>query len=124
MPHPIKTEKPVFRCRLLVEGGADYNFFGHLFVKRGLYEKPKDKIIPKDFETKASGDWVDVLNGLTQLKDQDIDALGIILDADLDLQGRRKGIADKLKDFELEYSPPDQPDPKGNIIPGKKRLGI
>lgn len=124
MAHPTKVSKEKLSCRLLVEGGADYNFFGHLFVKRGLYEKLDDKIIPKGFETCKSGDWVGVLNGLAQLKDGDLDALGIIVDADLNIKERWQDIRKKINDFELDYKLPDDPEPLGCVIPGKKRLGI
>ncbi len=127
MPHPAKPAKEKFACRLLVEGSADYNFFGHLFVKRKLYEKQGKTIIPKGFETCPAGDWVGVLNGLAQITDKDVEILGIIVDADTDLRQRWKDIKDKLQEFELDYTLPVDPAPQGwtsDPQEGKKRLGI
>jgi len=127
MDHPSKSSKEKFPYRLLVEGGADFHFFSHLFVKRGLYEKLKNQVIPKGFEVRASGDWRQVIDGLVQLKENDLDALGIIVDADTDLRQRWQDIKDKLQDFELDYTLPDDPAPQGwtsDPQEGKKRLGI
>jgi len=128
MARPLKSaeepSKPSFPCRLLVEGGADFHFFSHLFVKRGLYDKQKIQVIPKGFEIRASGDCNQVINGLVQLKENELDALGIIVDADLDLVVRWREIRKTLKDLDLDYPLDDQPDPLGSIAIGKKRLGI
>jgi hypothetical protein len=124
MTHPSKAPKEKLSCRLLVEGGADFHFFSHLFVKRGLYEKPGNQVIPKGFEVRASGDWRQVIDGLVQLKENDLDALGIIVDADLNLQDRWKDIRKTLNELELDYELEDEPDRLGSIVFGKKRLGV
>jgi len=121
---PEETYEQQFPCRLLVEGGADFHFFSHLFVKRGLYGKQHGKVIPKGFNISASGDCNQVINGLVQLKEGELDALGIVVDADLDLADRWKAIRHTLKDLNLDYEIGDQPDTLGSIIVGKKRLGI
>jgi len=128
MARPLKASEESHEqklpCRLLVEGGADFHFFSHLFVKRGMYAKQQGKVIPKGFEIRASGDCNQVINGLVQLKEYELDALGIVVDADLTLADRWKAIRTTLSDLKLDYEIGDQPDPLGSIIAGKKRLGI
>lgn len=124
MARPSKTPSEKPPCRLLVEGGADFHFFSHLFVKRGLYEKQGRDIVQKGFEIRASGDCTQVINGLVQLKENELDALGIIVDADLDLKKRWSDIKHLLNELELDYTLDNEPDPSGSIIIGKKRLGI
>lgn len=125
MVRSAKKSGEVLPGRLLVEGGSDYHFFSHLFVKRGLDEKIENKVIPKGFEIRASGDCIQVIDGLVQLKDSDdLEALGIIVDADLNLDKRWQEIRNTLSYLNLGYELPEQPDPEGCIVIGEKRLGV
>lgn len=84
MAHPAKEKQ--YPGLLLVEGSADYNFFGHLFVKRGLYTKEGSTLKPKAFSIKVSGDCDRAIGDLIHLKDgDDLQALGLIVDADQDM---------------------------------------
>lgn len=112
--------------RLLVEGTTDSYFFSHLFVKRGLYEKPKDQVVPKGFGITAKGSYSEIKSGLAEeLKIQHLDIIGIVVDADESLDKRWKDLRTHVQS--LGYSDiPEKPDPQGSILEteGKKRLGI
>ena len=49
-------------------------------------------------------------------------ALGIVVDADEDVQGRWQAVADRLRRLQIEA--PQEPDPSGTIIESRPRIGV
>lgn len=93
---------------LMVEGPDDEHVVKHLCGKRSL--GTIDVIHPyggKDL----------LLDGIgARTKESDISALGIILDADTDLQARWQAVSDRLN--QAGYADiPDKPSPTGTLIP-------
>lgn len=111
---------------LLVEGVNDLNFLCQLFVKRGIYEydKVENEFVPKRFASVEKGSYSELKSGLVvELKDESLDTVGIVVDADDKIDKRWKDLTKQLK--QLGYSElPSLPDPQGCIIQGEKRLGI
>ncbi|PZN84189.1 MAG: hypothetical protein DM484_03170 [Candidatus Methylumidiphilus alinenensis] len=113
---------------LLVEGVNDLNFLCQLFVKRGIYDynKQENQFIPKSFSSKEKGSYTELKNGLVEeLKDESLQAIGIVVDADENLQDRWKDLTKQLQ--KLEYSDiPNEPNPLGWIseTKGKIPLGV
>lgn len=111
---------------LLVEGVNDLNFLCQLFVKRGIYEydKQEGQFIPKRFASSEKGSYSELKSGLVEeLKDEYLETIGLIVDADEEIQERWEDLTKQLN--KLGYSNiPAQPDPQGCIVEGQKRLGI
>lgn len=108
---------------LLVEGPDDEHVVKHLC---GNNELPKIDLIvashgdrrdglPESDGTEAPG-GVDALirSFPTWLKQSDTAALGVLVDADTNLQARWEALRDRLA--EKGYGPPTKPDPSGTII--------
>jgi len=112
---------------LLVEGINDLNFLSQLFVRRGIYEynKKESEFIPKRFASLEKGSYSELKSGLLEeFKDESLEAIGIVVDADENIQKRWKELTKHLES-ELGYTNiPAHPDPQGCILEGSKRLGI
>lgn len=115
---------------LLVEGVNDLNFLCQLFVKRGIYEynKKESEFIPKQFSSLEKGSYSELKSGLVEeFKDEFLETIGIVVDADENIQKRWNDIT-KYIQKELRYSNlPSEPVFEGYITEegqGSKRLGI
>ena len=110
------------RAQLLVEGKNDQH------VVWALCQQHK---VPKTFTVEIPGDVdggiEELLAGIPlRLKSSNLAALGIVVDADQNLQGRWQSISDRLTKAGYGTYLPKQPDPNGTIIsaPPKPRIGI
>lgn len=100
---------------LLVEGQDDKHVVRHLCYKIGLKE---------DFRI-CDMDGIDNLRDviIPQIKETGRNTVGIIVDANDDLNSRWRAIADRLRQADIEPLP-DGPFSEGTIIPGAPRIGI
>ena len=90
---------------LLVEGKDDLHVFRALLGRRNL---------PLLSEIKDHEGWTQLLEALpVRLKESDVHAVGIVLDADTSLAARWDAISHRLST--AGYSPPPQPDPQGLV---------
>lgn len=110
------------RGQLLVEGKNDQH------VVWALCQQHK---VPKTFTVEIPGDVdggiEELLAGIPlRLKSSNLAALGIVVDADQNLQGRWQSISDRLSKAGYGTYLPKQPDPNGTIIsaPSKPPIGI
>ena len=99
---------------LLVEGLDDENVVRHLCRRAGL----EDKFHIKNKDGKDA-----LLKGISiEAKVSDREALGILVDADSDVQCRWNEVTEKL--LQADVATPDEPDPSGTVIDNKPRVGI
>jgi hypothetical protein len=103
--------------QLLVEGNDDFHALCQLFKLRN---------IPNHFGIKEKNGYPNLLDTLdVELDRAGLKALGIVVDADEDLQARWRSLYNRLK--KCGYADlPDQPDSNGTIIsdPNLPTLGI
>jgi len=93
---------------LLVEGIDDQNVIMHICGNRGVHHL--DEIAPQESVEQL------LENFPVRLKESDIEVLGIVLDADTDLQGRWEALRHRLT--QAGYTEvPQQPAPTGTILP-------
>ena len=92
---------------LLVEGQDDEHVLKHLFGKRHL---------PNDFEIAKHGGCDHLLEVIpTRLKESDIETVGIVLDADTNLESRWEAVRNRV--LSAGYpSVPSKPDPLGLVL--------
>ncbi len=91
---------------LLVEGKDDLHVFRALFGKRNL---------PLLFQIKDHEGWTQLLEAVpVRLKESDVEAVGIVLDADTSLAARWDAISHRLST--AGYAPPPRPDPQGLVL--------
>jgi hypothetical protein len=130
---------------LLVEGIDDLHVLGHIFLNQNI-EVVTEKRVWKVDEEKRGGriiikeqEGVDklkkrlnenafdnLLEDLSvELKGSELTALGIIVDADLEVKARWQSLANKLKDLNYE-DVPDLPKSSGTICTGKDlpKIGV
>lgn len=114
---------------LLVEGTDDLHVLAHIFKAHGFegkiiirdqegVDKIKKRLDEKFFEN--------LLEDLSvELKGSEVVALGIVVDADLDLTARWQSLANKLKDLKYE-GVPDLPNATGTICEGEDlpKIGV
>jgi hypothetical protein len=102
--------------QLLVEGSNDFHVLCSLFQKR--------KIPRNVFGIKEKGSYEELCDGLdVELDVEHVETVGIIVDTDESLENRWRDIRKLI--VSLGYSEiPDEPQPEGCILPGRKRLGI
>lgn len=104
---------------LLVEGIDDLHVLAHIFKAHGFegeifiraqegVEKVKKELDEKYFENLLADLAV-------ELKGSEVVALGIVVDADLDLKARWQSLANKLKDLKYQ-DVPNLPEPNGTIL--------
>jgi hypothetical protein len=93
---------------LMVEGVDDEHVVKHICKERrlGLIDKIRD----------CNGKAPLLENLAVQLKESDICSLGILLDADTDLQARWQAVTSRLKQAGYTEVPAD-PSPEGTVIP-------
>lgn len=103
---------------LLVEGPDDKHVVMHLCVRGGL--QPNFEII----ETGGKDPLLDSIAAEALARGRTV--LGILLDADDDMQARWQAVTDRLRRVENLDLPdfPAQPGPNGTIIEGSPRIGI
>lgn len=101
-PHPQQ---------LLVEGMNDFHVICALCEK---YNVPETFCIPRPDKRKTQGVEPLLLSLPIILKDVNLQTLGIVVDADQDLQARWQGISDKLKSVGYDNIPKN-PYPEGLI---------
>jgi hypothetical protein len=114
---------------LLVEGTDDLHVLAHIFKAHGH----EGKITIREQEgidrlKKRLGEnlFYNLLEDLSvELKGSEVVALGIIVDADFNLNARWQSLADKLKDLKYENIP-DLPKSGGTICTGKDlpKIGV
>ena len=91
---------------LLVEGTDDVHVFRALFGKRGL---------PELSCIKDHGSCDQLIEAIpVRLKESDIEAVGIVLDADTNVAGRWASVRHRLSS--AGYAPPQQPDPHRLVL--------
>ena len=100
---------------LLVEGQDDKHVVRHLSSKIGLEE---------DFRI-CDMDGIDNLRDviIPQIKEPGRNTVGIIVDANDDLDSRWRAIADRLRQADIGPLP-DGPFSEGTVMPGAPRIGI
>ena len=101
-------------CVLLVEGPDDKNVVWHLSGRHE--EMPEFCILDKG----GIRDLLDYIG--IELLVPGRTALGIVVDANEDVNARWSAVADRLREEEIEV--PDHPGPEGTIINGSPRVGI
>lgn len=104
---------------LLVEGPDDEHVFKNLCGVHGL---------PRIDEVKPHGGYQSLLDAIpTRLKESDVVALGIVIDADSDLSSRWAAVRDRLQTggYTVPRDPVSSglvlPSPKGSLLP---RVGV
>lgn len=114
---------------LLVEGTDDLHVLAHIFKAHGFegkitirdqegVDKVKRRLDEKFFDN--------LLEDLSvELKGSEVVALGIVVDADLDLTARWQSLANKLKDLKYQ-DVPDLPKAAGTICEGQglPKIGV
>lgn len=126
---------------LLVEGTDDLHVLGHIFLNQNIEVVTENRVWKVEEEKRVGRitireqEGVDKLkkrlnetafNNLledlpVELKGSEVLALGIIVDADLDITARWQSLANRLKD--LKYRDvPDLPEPNGTILTHSKDL--
>ena len=98
---------------LLVEGSDDEHVVKHICGGHG---------IPELDEIKPLGSDSELLDSIpVQIKaSEDGDIVGVIIDADTNMQGRWDSIRDRIDQFGYD-SPPDQPSREGTILNSPER---
>ncbi len=92
---------------LLVEGVDDEHVLKHLCGQRG---------VPTLEEITPLGSVERLLESFpVRLKESDVEALGVVIDADLDIAARWRSLGDRLKKAGYE-GVPDEPDADGTIL--------
>ena len=100
---------------LLVEGNDDKHVVEHL-CRRNQNDIPELEIIPKQGIDR-------LLDGISlEVKTQDREVVGILVDANDDLNARWEAIQDRLT--QTDITPPKELKPEGTIIEGRPRIGI
>lgn len=114
---------------LLVEGTDDLHVLAHIFKAHGCEGKIKIRAQEGVDEVKKKLNenfFDDLLEDLpVELKGSEVTALGIIVDADLNIKARWESLANRLK--ELKYSDvPDLPKVGGTICTGEDlpKIGV
>lgn len=114
---------------LLVEGTDDLHVLAHIFKAHGHEGKitiREQEGVDKVKKRLNENIFDNLLEDLpVELKGSEISALGIIVDADLDVKARWESLANRLK--ELKYSDvPDLPENGGTICTGKDlpKIGV
>lgn len=91
---------------LLVEGKDDAHVFHALFGQRQL---------PKLSEIREHGGWDQLLEVIpVRLKESDIEALGVVLDAVTSVAGRWVSVRNRLS--AAGYAPPSEPNSQGVVL--------
>lgn len=103
--------------RLLVEGRDDFNLVTHLLQEHGItLDLNKEMLNCGGIDTLLNESLPAHLKG-------SYDALGIVIDADLDIRARWEAIRNRLRNH--GYNPPDMPPPDGVIIDNRsRRVGV
>lgn len=109
---------------LLVEGDDDYNTVKHLLIKFGLSPE-EDQYVCRVRETEGYPQVLDRLQDAA--RESGLLRLGIVLDADTDINARWKSITNslgKIEGFEKRFE--KAPTPGGAIVdvPNKLRIGV
>jgi hypothetical protein len=105
---------------LLVEGKDDLHVIAHILKNHGLEGKIKIKD-QEGISNLTKGINPELFDELLNDLDEEIDAtselekLGIVVDADLDIQARWESLANRLRDLDYENVPPT-PNPNGIIL--------
>lgn len=92
---------------LLVEGADDMHVIMHICGNRGVHHL--DEILPQKSVEQL------LANFPVRLKESDIEVLGVVLDADTDLQGRWEALRHRLT-VAGYTGVPQQPTPAGTIL--------
>ena len=107
-------------CVLLVEGQDDKHVVRHIYERKGL---------EKNFCIKDKNNNVELLKSIpTEVKAPDRTVVGIVLDADDDLNATWHSVKNRLIALGNDYFDPSDlpivPDPTGTIVEGRRRIGI
>lgn len=114
---------------LLVEGTDDLHVLAHIFKAYGhegkitIREQEGVDKLKKRFDGNIFDNLLEDLP--VELKGSEVTAIGIIVDADLDVEARWKSLANRLKELNYE-DVPDVPKAGGTICNGKDlpKLGV
>ena len=103
---------------LLVEGQDDKHVVRHLCYKIGL---------EKDFCIRVKGNIDELLDAISlEIKAPGLNSIGIVADANDDLDARWRAVSDRFRDRlrEADIKPPDAPSSEGTIIDSTPRIGV
>ena len=105
---------------LLVEGQDDKHVVRHIYIRKGLEQ---------NFCIKEKNSDVELLKSIpTEVKAPGRTVVGIVLDADDDLNARWNAVKYRLRELGNDYFDqsdlPVVPEPTGTIIEGRRRIGI
>ena len=105
-------------AHLLVEGKNDQHVIWAL-CKMHQVRETFDVLTPKEGGIEALLEDIPI-----RLKEPDLQSLGIVIDADEDIQARWASVRNRLR--EAQYSVPDKPAKRGFITspPGRPRVGV
>ncbi|CAN5431593.1 hypothetical protein BH10ACI1_BH10ACI1_13350 [soil metagenome] len=114
---------------LLVEGTDDLHVLAHIFKAHGHEGKitiREQEGVDKLKKRLDENVFANLLEDLpVELKGSEVVALGIIVDADLDVKARWESLANRLKELKYE-DVPDLPEASGTICKGKNlpKIGV
>lgn len=114
---------------LLVEGTDDLHVLAHIFKAHGHEGKitiKEQEGVDKLKKRLDENTFENLLDDLpVELKGSEVSAVGIIVDADLDIKARWESLANRLKELKYEDIP-DMPKKEGIICTGRDlpKLGI
>jgi len=94
---------------LLVEGNNDKAVLGSVFKRYKLQEK---------FEIEVKDNVENILKSIPVYVKTDLKTIGIVVDADLNIESRWEALISKLK--ALDYDVPSDLNPNGTIIPNEE----
>ncbi len=101
-------------CVLLVEGEDEDHVVHHIFESNSL---------TPSFRLRRKGGVRPLLSGIpSEIRVEGRTAIGIVVDANDNLQSRWQAVAGRLREADIE--PPAGPDSNGTIIGGQPRVGI
>lgn len=126
MPKARKPQQPKPQ-QLLVEGKNDCHVIWALCSK---YQVPEtfsvEIVVNDDFKQKGSQGVEELIASLpAKLDEGNLETLGIVVDADLDLAARWQAVTNKLKDFGYQNIPKVPPETGWiDLQPGLPKIGV
>jgi hypothetical protein len=112
-----------YKHLVLVEGKDDLHVLGHLLDHHGIDCEIAKKRTQPNLSTlfiRETGGITKLLESLSiEIDNGDLERLGVILDADTNIEGRWQSLSDKLRESGA-VDLPDAPHPEGTIVTVKQ----